>query len=105
VIRLAVAAIGLFALVGGGIFVSSLYFENEELTKEKLILETQIETFETNIELLEAQLETEREIRDNADVAIQELHKEVPDVDFNTPLPESIQGVLDNFHSNSRQLH
>ena len=93
---------GLVAVLAGVTYVGVLRDQNEELTKEKLILETQVETFEANIELLEAQLDTEREIRDNADVAIQELQQEVPDVDYNTPLPDSIQGVLDNFHSSTR---
>lgn len=96
--------LGLAALVGGGIYVSSIYFENKELKKEKLVLETQIETFETNIELLEELLVSEREIRETAQQAQTELKQDVPDVDFNTSLPDSVQGVLDRFHgANSLQ--
>jgi hypothetical protein len=94
--------IAIAALIGGGVYVSSVFNENQELKSDKVLLEAQIRTHEINLALFEEMLENERQIRDTAEVAIDELKQDVPDVDYETPLPESIQGVLDRFHSSSR---
>lgn len=95
----------LLGLTGLGYFVLGLVTDNALLKKENLRLESQMEITQFNADLYRSQLETERQIRNAGEDASTELKENVPDVDFNTPLPESIQGVLDRFHSSSRQLH
>lgn len=88
----------LLGLTGVGYFVLGLVTDNALLKKENLRLETQMEIVQFNVELYQSQLEAEREIRNAGETAQIELKQEVPDVDYHTPLPDSVQGVLDRFH-------
>ena len=103
--RIVAAGTFLIALSGAAYFVLGLATDNALLKKENLRLETQMEIIQFNVELYQSQLEEELQIRNVGEDAITELKEVVPDVDYNTLLPESIQGVLDRFHSSSRQLH
>lgn len=96
--RIVAAGTILLALSGAAYFVLGLATDNALLKKENLRLETQMEIVQFNVELYQSQLEAEREIRNAGETAQIELKEDVPDVDYNTPLPDSIQGVLDRFH-------
>lgn len=89
----------LLALTGAAYFVIGLVTDNALLKKENLRLETQMEIVQFNVELYQSQLEVEREIRNAGQTAKTELKQDVPHVDYNTPLPNSIQNVLDGFHA------
>lgn len=103
--RVITAGSALFGLAGAAYFVISLTTHNALLEKENRRLEAQMEVIQFNVELYQTLLETENQIRNVGEDAVTELKEVVPDVDYDTPLPESVQGVLDRFHSSSSQLH
>lgn len=85
------------ALLATGFWFKSVLEENKDLRATKAAQVRQIETYQANTALLNAQLAKERQIRENAEKALSEL-KDVPDDDFNQKLPDSVQGVIDRFH-------
>lgn len=91
------ALIGLLALsvLTGG---ASLYLwkANQELNQTLKQKEASIKKAQDNLKLVSEQLATERETRLAAEEALSDL-KDVPDVDYSTPLPPSISNVLTGF--------
>lgn len=97
----AYAAVAL--IIGGGVFyISSLRDKVDELETQVSLQKEQIKIHADNVVLLTEQLAFEAENNEIGQTAISELKEQVPHVDFNTPLPPSVQGVLDRFHSRIR---
>lgn len=88
--------------VGGVFYISTLRDQVSSLETQVEIRDLQIEIHADNVKLLTEQLAFEAETQEIGDNAVSELKQEVPQVDFNTPLPPSVQGVLDRFHSRVR---
>ena len=95
---IAVAAISL----GGVYYVSALRDKVDTLETEVETQKLQIKIHADNVILLTNQLAFEKQNQEIGDDAVSELKQEVPKLDFNTPLPASIQSVLDGFHSRIR---
>lgn len=90
-------------IIGGGMFyISSLHEKVAFLETQVETQKLQIKIHADNVALLTEQLAFEAENNEIGQTAISELKEEVPHVDFNTPLPPSVQGVLDRFHSRIR---
>lgn len=88
----------IFALVSFGFYVRHIWIENQELQKANQLMEAQIETNETNLRLVVQHLDREAELRIQAEEALSELMKEVPNDEYQQTLPPNIQRVVDNFH-------
>lgn len=71
----------------------------EALSKENLVLEYRVERIQVNLKLVQIQLETERTVREAAEVALSDLRKVVSDEEYNQQVPASIQQVLDDFRN------
>lgn len=93
------ALIGLMAfsvLAGGATYV--LWNQNAKLEDRLEIVTIARNKAKENLALVSAQLAEEREIREATEAALANL-REVPDVEYNTPLPDSIRSVLDDFNT------
>lgn len=92
----------LFGVIGLAISTKILWDNNQELKETKRILEVQAENNAANMVLFSEALKREQEIREEAQTALSELGRDVPDVIYSQELPPSIQGVLDRFHDSIR---
>ena len=90
------AVVGVVAMV---ITLKMLWSQNQELKAERVILKAQIETNEVNMGLLNDLLVNETKNRMNAQIALSELLKDVPDVVFSRELDPTLQGVINRFHT------
>ncbi len=90
-----------FSVATGG---ASLYLwnRNSALKDELNLVETTLEKAKENLEKVSKQLAQEQIIREAAEDALSTL-RDVPDVDYNTPLPDSVRNVLDGFHRRVRR--
>lgn len=91
------AIIGLLSasiLLGGGLWLTWGWYQD---TKQELeTVQIARDKAKENLKLVSDQLERERETRAAAEAALSDL-RAVPDVDYQTPLPPSIGGVLTRF--------
>ena len=91
-----IIALGAFSLTMAGGFWYSWgkwgefkdKYETVQIAREKA---------EENLQLVSDQLQNERETRELAEEALSKL-RSVPDVDYNTPLPDSVRNVLRSFN-------
>lgn len=90
------AGLAVFSLVSG-LTAKALWDETRELKSDLEILETERKEAEKNLLLVSDQLARERVNRQIAEQALINL-KDIPDADFNQPLPDSVSDVLDQFH-------
>ena len=92
------AIIGLMAfsvLSAGGLWLTWGWYQD---TKRELeTVQIAREKAEENLILVSDQLSLERQTREAAQAALIEL-QDVPDVDFNTPLPDSVGSVIRSFN-------
>lgn len=90
--------IGLMAfsvLSAGGLWLTWGWYQD---TKQELeTVQIAREKAEKNLMLVSDQLSLERQTREAAQAALIEL-QDVPDVDFNTPLPDSVGSVIRSFN-------
>ena len=86
--------VALSVITGGASFI--LWKANQNLRSSLAEKEATIQQTEKNLFLVSNQLAQERETRKAVEEALSAL-KEVPDVDYSTPLPDSIRGVLTGF--------
>lgn len=89
-----IVLLGFSILAGGGAYF--LWNRNAVLKEELVKVQISREKAEKNLLLVSDQLMNEREIRIEIEAALTEL-REVSDVDYQTPLPPSIAGVLTRF--------
>lgn len=91
----AIIALMAFSVVSGG--ASFLLWNWYSDVKDQLeIVELAREKAQENLQLVSDQLAREVEIRAAAEAALSELGR-IPDVDYNTPLPDSVGNVLRDF--------
>lgn len=90
------AGLVIFSLVSS-LTAKALWDETRELKSDLRVLETERQEAEKNLVLVSDQLARERINRQIAEQALSNL-KDIPDADFNQPLPDSVSGVLDQFH-------
>lgn len=74
----------------------------QDIKQELEIVQIAREKAEKNLLLVSDQLNNERNIREAAEAALANL-RDVPDVDYQTPLPSSIGNVLTDFRNRMRQ--
>ncbi|AGH07380.1 hypothetical protein SUFG_00007 [Sulfitobacter phage phiCB2047-B] len=89
-----------FSVVAGGA-TFYLWNKNSDLRQELSKVEAALEKSKTNLALVSIQLMKERETRAVAERALSKL-KDVPDVDYKTPLPKSIGNILNDFSDRMR---
>ena len=85
----------------GVTYIGILRGKVSDLESQVEIRDLQIKINADNVELLAEQLAFEKLNQETGANATSELN-EVPEVDRNTPLPSSVQGVLDRFNSSIR---
>lgn len=90
-----------FSVVSGGATIL-LWKRNAALSDELENVQIARDKAEANLMLVADQLSEERLTRQAAEDALLSI-REVPDVDYNTPLPDSIRGVLSDFHNRVQQ--
>ena len=96
------AIIGLFLFsVSAGGMTYYLWGKNAELNHELKEVKAARVRAETNLSLVSVQLDNERELKAIVQDAMNQLGR-VPDVDFNTPLPDSISDLLNDFNERMR---
>lgn len=89
-------------VMGGVFYISTLRDKVADLESQVEIRDLQIEIHVKNMKLLSKQLVFETKTKEIGDDAVLELKQEVSQPDFNTQIPESVQDVLDKFHSRIR---
>lgn len=94
-----IGLIGFSILSGGAVYY--LEKQNDALKVENNTLTIARDHAEKNLGLVSSQLVRERENRAAAEAALSDL-REIPDVDFNTPLPPSVSNVLTDFADRMR---
>tara|TARA_Y100001938_G_C7797943_1_gene285691 strand:+ start:222 stop:533 length:312 start_codon:yes stop_codon:yes gene_type:complete len=81
-------------LSAGGLWLTWGWYQD---TKQELeTVQLARKKAEENLALVSDQLESERATREAAESALQDL-RDVPDVDYQTPLPTSVGNVLRDF--------
>lgn len=95
---LIVGGVGL-SLILVGFYFNHLRHENQEKQEQILLLEAQAQTNANNLKLVVQNLDREAEYRIQAEEALSELNKDVPDDEYNQALPANIQNVVDRFHT------
>lgn len=94
----AYVVMGLLALsvtAGGASYI--LWKSNQAMKADLAEKQASLEKTQKNLVLVSDQLAHERETRKAVEESMAAL-KEVPDVDYSTPLPQSIRSVLSGFH-------
>lgn len=89
-----IALMAFSVLSAGGLWLTWGWYQD---TKQELeTVQLAREKAEENLALVSDQLEAERATREAAEAALQDL-RDVPDVDYQTPLPPSVGNVLRDF--------
>lgn len=96
----AIIGLLLFSVSAGGM-TYYLWNKNVELNQELKEVKAARVRAETNLALVSVQLDNERELKAIVQDAMNQLGR-VPDVDFNTPLPDSISDLLNDFNERMR---
>lgn len=94
-----IGLIGFSVLSGGAVWY--LNKQNNALKLEVAALTIARDYAKKNLGLVSDQLVLERKNRAAAEAALSDL-REIPDVDFNTPLPPSVSNVLTDFADRMR---